>query len=142
MNKYIEVLLEEIENAELENEVPIAAIIVKSGKIIAKSHNSRVKCGNVLGHAEINAIILASEILGDWRLNGCDMYVSLEPCDMCMSVIREARINNVFFLINRLENKHQFLKTNIRSIKDEVDEKVINNYKQKMGDFFKLNCKR
>lgn len=142
MNSYLEVLAEELRKSEAENEVPIAAIIVKSGKIIAKSHNTRAESGNVLGHAEINCIIEASKYLGDWRLNGCDLYVTLEPCEMCKSVIRESRIDNVYFLIERLSYKHQFYKTNFSSISNEIDDMYLSDYKKKMSDFFKLNGKR
>lgn len=142
MNNYLEALTEEIKRAEAENEVPIAAIIVKSGKIIAQSHNTRAKSGNVLGHAEINCIIEASKYLGDWRLNGCDLYVTLEPCEMCKNVIRESRIDNVYFLTERLSYKHQFYKTNFSSMSNKIDDMYLSNYKKKMSDFFKLNGKR
>lgn len=142
MDKYLDILLSEVNQAEIENEIPVAAIIVKDGKIIAKSHNSRLKSNRVISHAEVNAIILAEEYIGDWRLNGCDMYVTLEPCEMCMHIIREARIDNVYYLLERQKNKHQFNKTNICSFAENYKDKRIEKYKKKLGDFFKLSGKR
>ncbi len=142
MEKYIEALLAETKIAEIEKEVPIGAIIVKDGEIVAKSHNSRIKEGSVINHAEINAILLAEKVLGDWRLTGCDMYVTVEPCNMCMSIIREARIDNVFYLIKRQSYKHQYSKTNVCSIEGAADKKRVEEYRSILSNFFKLNCKR
>lgn len=142
MDEYLKVLLEEVELAEKENEIPISAIIVKDGKIISRSHNSRISSTCVLDHAEVKAIIDAEKSLGDWRLNGCDLYVTLEPCKMCTSIIREARIDNVYYFIKRSENKVQFYKTNICSINDESTSFYVEKFKSKMSDFFKLSGKR
>lgn len=78
-------------------DVPIGAVIVKNGEIIAKAINRREKRQNVLYHAEILAIKRASGKLGNWHLDGCEMYVTLEPCPMCASAILQARIKKVYF---------------------------------------------
>lgn len=78
-------------------EVPVGAVIVKEGKIIAEGSNSREENRDVIGHAEINAISKACSVLGDWRLNGCTIYVTLEPCPMCAGAIINARIDTVVF---------------------------------------------
>ena len=73
-------------------EVPIGCVIVSDGKIIARGYNRRNTDKNTLSHAELNAIRKASKKLGDWRLEGCTMYVTLEPCQMCAGAIVQSRI--------------------------------------------------
>ena len=77
------------------DEVPIGCVIVFDGKIIARGSNRRNTDRNTLSHAELNAIKKASKKLGDWRLEGCTMYVTLEPCQMCAGAIVQARIDEV-----------------------------------------------
>ena len=76
-------------------EVPIGCVIVYEGKIIAKGYNRRNTDKNTVSHAEINAIRKASKKLGDWRLEGCTLYVTLEPCQMCAGAIIQARVDRV-----------------------------------------------
>ena len=80
-----------------EGEAPIGAIIVRDGKIVSVGRNRREKDKNALGHAEIEAIDNACKTLGGWRLIGCTMYVTLEPCPMCAGAIIHARIERVVF---------------------------------------------
>ena len=80
-----------------ENDIPIGAIIVLEGQIIARAVNKREKENRAVAHAEILAIEEANKKLGSWRLNNCDLYVTLEPCPMCASAIIQARIKNVYF---------------------------------------------
>lgn len=77
------------------NEVPIGCVIVCEGKIIARGYNRRNTDKNTLSHAELNAIRRASKKLGDWRLEGCTMYVTLEPCQMCAGALVQSRIDEV-----------------------------------------------
>ena len=76
-------------------EVPIGCVIVYQGKIIGRGYNRRTTDKNPLAHAEISAIKKASKVMGDWRLEGCTMYVTLEPCQMCAGAIVQARIPRV-----------------------------------------------
>ncbi len=78
-------------------EVPVGALIVKDGKIIARGHNLREQKQNALSHAEIECINKACEKLGTWRLEGCEMYVTLEPCPMCTGAIINSRLSTVIF---------------------------------------------
>ena len=78
-------------------EMPIGAVIVKDGHIIASGYNRRETKKNALLHAEIIAINRACKRLGGWRLTGCDMYVTLEPCPMCAGAAINARLDNVYF---------------------------------------------
>lgn len=80
-----------------ENEVPVGAVVVKDGKIIGRGRNRREQLKNVLSHAEIEAINDACNNLSSWRLDGCDLYVTLEPCPMCSGAIINARINKVIY---------------------------------------------
>ena len=77
------------------DEVPIGCVIVYEGKIIARGYNRRNTDKNTLSHAELNAIRKASKKLGDWRLEGCTMYVTLEPCQMCAGALVQSRIDEV-----------------------------------------------
>lgn len=78
-------------------EVPVGAVVVKNGEIIGRGFNTRESENSVFGHAEINAIKEAQKALGSWRLSGCDIFVTLEPCPMCAGAIINARIDRVFF---------------------------------------------
>lgn len=82
--------------AEKLNEVPIGCVIVYEGKIIARGYNRRRIDMNTLSHAELNAIRKASKKLGDWRLDDCEMYITLEPCQMCAGAIVQSRIKKVY----------------------------------------------
>ena len=83
--------------AEKIDEVPIGAVIVKDNKIISTGYNTREKSQNALDHAEIIAIKKACKKLGSWRLDGCDIYVTLKPCPMCAGAILNARINCCYY---------------------------------------------
>ncbi len=89
--------LKEAKKAELIDEVPIGCVIVKDDKIIARGHNQRETKQSPIGHAEIIAINKASKKLKSWRLEGCDIYVTLEPCIMCSGAIIQSRINKVYY---------------------------------------------
>lgn len=80
-----------------EKEVPVGAVIVKNNKIIGKGRNRREQLKNTLSHAEIEAINDACNNLKSWRLDDCDMYVTLEPCPMCAGAIINSRINKVIY---------------------------------------------
>ncbi|MCB2295542.1 nucleoside deaminase [Clostridium algoriphilum] len=96
MEKYlISEALKEAKRSLLLNEVPVGAIIVKNNIIIARAHNLRETLQEATAHAEILAIRNACEVLGSWRLNGCDMYVTLEPCPMCAGAILQSRISKL-----------------------------------------------
>ena len=94
---YMKEALKEAELARLEDEVPIGCVIVKDDQIIARSHNQRDKTNNPLGHAETLAIKKASEVVGDWQLVDCTLYVTIEPCIMCAVAIIQSRIKKVVY---------------------------------------------
>lgn len=78
-------------------DVPVGAVVVKNGDVIATAHNERELDNDVTSHAEILAIRKAEQVLGNWRLDDCDLYVTLEPCPMCGWTILQSRIKNVYF---------------------------------------------
>ena len=93
-------MLRAIELATLaaqKGEIPVGAVIVQNGEIIAEGINTREQDKTALGHAEINAISAACKYKNDWRLDDCDLYVTLEPCVMCAGAILNARVKNVIF---------------------------------------------
>ena len=94
---YMQVALDHAKKAHTIDEVPIGAIIVKDNKIIAEAHNQLINNSDPTGHAEIIAIREAARIIGNYRLVDCDMFVTLEPCLMCLGAIFNARLNNLFF---------------------------------------------
>ncbi|MBO5321675.1 MAG: nucleoside deaminase [Clostridia bacterium] len=89
--------LAEAKKAYGEGEVPVGAVIVKDGEIIATAHNQREQKQNALSHAEIECINKACKILNSWRLEDCELYVTLEPCPMCTGAIINSRIKTVVF---------------------------------------------
>ena len=93
--KFMKEALRQDKKAEKIDEVPIGCVIVYEDKIIARGYNRRNIDKNTLAHAELSAIKKASKKLGDWRLEGCTMYVTLEPCQMCAGAIVQARIDKV-----------------------------------------------
>lgn len=126
---YFDILINLAKKAYVKDEVPVAALIVKNNKIIARSINKRNKSSNLLGHAEISCIIKACNKIKDWRLNDCTMYVTLEPCHMCKEIIKESRIKKVYYLssTNKLINyKTKFIK----------EIKYKNNYSDLLTIFF------
>lgn len=94
--KYMKEAMEQARKAERLNEVPIGCVIVYGDKIIARGYNRRNIDKNTLSHAELNAIRKASKKLGDWRLEDCEMYITLEPCQMCAGAIVQSRIKKVY----------------------------------------------
>lgn len=93
--KYMKDAYRQAKKAYALGEVPIGCVIVHEGKIIGRGYNRRNTDKNTLAHAEITAIRRASKIIGDWRLENCTMYVTLEPCQMCAGAIVQARIPRV-----------------------------------------------
>ncbi len=95
--KHMKLALAQAQKAKNKDEVPVGAVIVQNGKVIAKACNMRESKKDPLGHAEIYAISKAARKLGGWRLPGCSLFVTLEPCPMCAGAIINARIEKVVF---------------------------------------------
>ena len=108
---FMELALEEARLSAEEGEIPVGAVIVKDGCVLAKTHNTREKSLDISGHAEVNAIRLAEKALGRWTLEGCSLYVTLEPCLMCSGAIKQSRLASLVF-----------------GAKDEADGAVVSKY--------------
>lgn len=96
-SRFMDEAIREAKKAAEQGEIPVGAVVVKDGKILAAAHNRREESRSALSHAETEAIALACERLRDWRLDGCEMYVTLEPCPMCAGAIMGARIDTLVF---------------------------------------------
>ncbi|MBQ9227664.1 MAG: nucleoside deaminase [Eubacterium sp.] len=96
-NVFMRAALQEAQQCAAEGEVPVGAVIVRDGKILATGRNRRETSNNALCHAELEAIDAACKLLGGWRLQGCDLYVTLEPCPMCAGAVINSRIRTVYF---------------------------------------------
>ncbi len=95
--KFLKEAFKEALKAYEKGEVPIGAVVVKDGKVIGRGHNQRIEKKNALHHAEIVAIEDACRNIGNWRLDDCEMYITLEPCIMCAGAIMQSRIKKVIF---------------------------------------------
>ncbi len=93
---YMEIALDEAKKAYEVDEIPVGVVIVKEGKIISKAYNLKESLNSPIAHAEVLAIEEACKKLNNWRLSGCDMYVTLEPCPMCASLIAQSRISTLY----------------------------------------------
>lgn len=134
--KYINELINLSKKALKKSEVPIAALIIdENGKIISKAYNTRNIKQQTINHAEILAISKANKKLKSWRLNKCTLYVTIEPCDMCKSVIKESRIQNVYYLLARLPEKNQYNKTIFNKLKDMSEKE--DKYQEIINKFWK-----
>ena len=138
--KYLKMTIEEAKKSMLENEIPVGAIIVKNGEILAMAHNTKEKDKCSINHAEINAIIEACEKNNNWRLDGCDLYVSFEPCPMCASAIRQSRIKNVYCALSN-SNKNNIKIINKIFSDSDVNPKVL-FYNDLLPDEMKVIMKK
>lgn len=133
--EFMQTALELAHKAYKKDEVPIGAVIVKNNKVIAKAYNKRENSGDATAHAEILAIKKACKKLKDFRLIGCDMYVTLEPCTMCMGAVLNARIENLYF--GAYVNKENVLSC------EEINERAGLNHKTKItGGVLKYDCEQ
>lgn len=94
--KFMKLALKEGEKALAIGEVPIGAVLVHEGKVLARGHNTKEKNRSALEHAEINVIRKASKKLGQWRLTECELYVTIEPCAMCAGALVQSRVGKVY----------------------------------------------
>ena len=126
--KYIEKIYDLAKKSYDIDEIPVGAIVVRNGKIISEGINSRESMNSVIGHAEINAIEEACKVVGDWRLDDCEMYVTLLPCMMCSGAILESRIKKIYYLCDRTNVCFQTSKfINVEKIENsDYEEKYLN----------------
>lgn len=131
--KFMKCALKEADKAYRIQEVPIGAIIVQDGKIISKAYNEKELKQDVTKHAEIIAIQKASKKINNWRLNDCIMYVTLKPCDMCMSAIIQSRIKKLV-----IGTTYEFKGAMESHIKDNLK---YNEYLEITENVMEIECK-
>ncbi len=130
------IALKEAEKARDKDEVPIGCVIVFNDRIIARGHNHKVRKNLSTAHAEIEAINKASKKLGTWHLDGCEMYVTLEPCLMCAGAIVNSRIAKVYY--GAKDPKGGAIDTNLKLI----SIKNINHYPESEAGILEDECSR
>ncbi len=151
--KYMREAIKQAKKAGKIDEVPIGCVIVYEDKIIARGYNRRNIDKNTLSHAELNAIKKASKKLGDWRLEDCEMYVTLEPCQMCAGAIVQSRIKKVHIgcmnpkagcagsVLNLLQIQKFNHQVEINSgILEEECSKLLTNFFKKLRQSKKASC--
>ncbi len=130
--QFMQAALKEAEKAKKKGEVPIGAVVVYKGKIIGKGHNLRTKLQRASAHAEMRAIDRACKKMRSWRLPDTELYVTLEPCPMCMGAILNARIDRVYF--GAYEQKG-------RSLTEELaSANLLNHTVEVVGGVMKEEC--
>lgn len=140
---YLKEALAEAKKAYRKNEVPVGAVIVKNGEIVARAHNLKETLKDSTAHAEILAIKEASLKLQNWRLENCEMYITLEPCPMCAAAIAAARIKKIYIgtfdpsigacgsIINILQNEYLNYNVEVRWLYSKESSDILT-------EFFKL----
>ncbi|ABK61546.1 MULTISPECIES: nucleoside deaminase [Clostridium] len=138
--KFMEIALDEAKIAALKDEVPVGAVIVKNGEVIASAHNLRETLNDPTAHAEILAIKKASSILKNWRLNECEMYVTLEPCPMCSGAILQSRIRKLYIgtidpsmgccgsVVDLVQNRYLKTALDIKWFNDDRCSSILTNF--------------
>ena len=130
MEKHMLLAFKEAQKCKKADDVPVGAVLVSKNKIIAKAHNTKEKTKIVTKHAEINVVEKACKKRKNWYLNDCTLYVTLEPCNMCMEVIKNARIKKIIYATKK--KKEENLK------KPELEQKIyVENSEKILKDFFK-----
>lgn len=137
MVDFLELAKKEAISAMNKGEIPVGAVIVKDGIVIGKAHNLKETLKDSTAHAEILAIKEASKHIGDWRLNGAEMYVTLEPCPMCASAIVQSRISKLYIgtfnkdmgacgsIINLMDNGSLNSFVNVKWLYDEECSEIL-----------------
>lgn len=132
IEKYMGLALIEAKKAYKVGEIPIGAVIVKNGEVIAKGYNKREKSNNATHHAEIIAINKACKKLNNWRLGDCDIFVTVEPCLMCLGALYNARIHGLYY---GCENKSN------GDFKIDKSKPIQNHYLEITGGIQENECR-
>lgn len=140
MHDYMKIAKEEAILGLNKGEIPVGAVIVKDGVIIGRAHNLKETLNDSTAHAEILAIKEASKNIGSWRLNGAEMYVTLEPCPMCASAISQSRISKIYVgtfnkdmgacgsVINLLDNRRLNSYVDVKWVYDEECSVILTKF--------------
>ena len=134
--KILDLLLKMAEKAYKKGEIPVSAVILdQEGKLVSSAFNCRQKQYNVLGHAEISCILKAEKKIRDWRLDGYYMIVTLEPCNMCSMIIKESRLDKIYYFLPKKSDNESW---EINIDKEQIDKysEYSNKFKQLLTIFF------
>lgn len=139
MNDFMELAINEALKAN--GEIPVGAVIVKDGKVLSSAYNTKEKDNDITSHAEILAIRQAEAVLGNWRLDDCDLYVTLEPCPMCGWAILQSRIRCLYFGSYDTNYGAFFSNFDLRNLAQGTKLKIYGGIKEKecdklLNDFF------
>ncbi len=132
-NMFMTLAVEQAKIALERNEVPVGAVIVKNGEVLFSSYNKKNLENVAVFHAEILCIIGACKKLNSWHLDGCELYVTLKPCDMCLYALAEARVSSVYYLLDN--NYNENLSSNYNKIECTLIPDIY-KYSTLLGDFF------
>ena len=132
--KFMSLAIKEAQKAEGIDEVPIGCVIVKDNKVIARGHNKRESKNLVRSHAEMEAIEKADRKLKSWRLEDCDIYITLEPCLMCVGAIIQSRIKHIYY------GAKDFKGGALGSSINALDAKNINHHPEVIGGVLEEQC--
>ena len=131
MDKYMKIAFNEAKKALKTDDVPIGSVIVENNKIIARGHNTKEKKKQITKHAEINAIEKACKKKKNWYLSDCEIYVTLEPCEMCQSAIEQAHIKKIYYAAKREKDvSRETLKIQKKEYQDE-SQKLLKEFFEK-----------
>ena len=148
MKDYLKEAIKEAKKAYNKGEVPIGAVVVQDGKIISRGHNTRESSQNAIRHAEIIAIERACKKLNSWRLENCEIYVTLEPCPMCAGAIANARIKTLVYACEEKTSCDHLCESILSSerlnhkVGIMIDEKYKKEVSSLLSKFFKEKRKK
>lgn len=131
----IKKLLRLAKKAERKNEVPVAAVLVKNYKIVSSAYNRKNKTNNIIMHAEIICLLKYIKKIKNWRLDDYELYVTLEPCEMCKKIIEETRVKKVYYFCEK--TSVNMSKTIYKKIENEKNEEISSLLK----NFFEIKRK-
>ena len=131
--EYYDILLKEAKKSLKSNDVPVSAIIVENDKIISKAHNSREKYKNVLKHAELIALEKACKSRKNWHLENCEIYITMEPCLMCMNAISQARIKKIYYILPN--NKYKEIQN---TMNNKIELIEVKKYQSDINEILKI----
>ena len=140
--KYMDLAFDYANEAYKNDEIPVGAVIVKDDSVISFGYNKKEQSNCSLFHAEMIALYDASKILNNWRLDNCDIYVTLDPCPMCASAIKQSRIKNVYSALSNSDSLNNSIVNNIFKSDNTnpevnfVSNLAVDKSKKLLNDFF------
>lgn len=128
--KYMKIALQQARTAFNNGDVPVGAVIIKNGEIISRAYNRRERDQDATAHAEIIAIKKACRRLNSWRLNDCVMYVTLEPCSMCMGAIQQSRMSKVVYGTKNIKETSGLLQVEYNNLFEDESTQLLQTFFQ------------